>query len=54
MRRPLEGKADVDERRYYLDGVVVLGVVQEVALATLVRRVPIEDVELWRSGRILT
>lgn len=54
MRRPLEREADVDERRYNLDGVVVLGMVEEVALATLVCRVPIEDVELRRSSWILT
>jgi hypothetical protein len=49
----LEGQADVDERRNGLDAVVVLGVVEKVALAALVRGMPFEDVELWGAGRVL-
>lgn len=54
MRGPLEWKADVDESCYDLYCVVVLGMVEEVALAALVRWMPVEDVELRRSSSILT
>jgi hypothetical protein len=50
----LEREADVDERRYDLDRVIVLSMVEEVALAALVRWMPVEDVELRRSSCILT
>ena len=41
---------DVDERGDGLDGVAMLGVVEEVALAALVFGVPFEDVELRVVG----
>lgn len=43
---PLERKTDVDEGRNGLDASFVLGVVEKVALATLICRMPLEDVEL--------
>lgn len=45
-RGPLEGQADVDEGCDGLDAIVVLGVVEEEALAALVRGMPLEDVKL--------
>lgn len=50
--RPLEGQADVDEGAHGLDAIVVLGVVEEVALAALVCGVPFENVKV-RFGRRL-
>jgi hypothetical protein len=44
--RPLEGKADVDERGQRLDAGVVLRMVEKVPLAALICRMPLEDVEL--------
>lgn len=50
--RPLERQADVDEGAHCLHTVVVLGMVEEIALAALVCRVPIENVEVrLRRGR---
>lgn len=47
---PLEWQADVDEGANGLYAVIVLSMVEEVALAALIRRVPVEDVEV-RLGR---
>lgn len=47
VRCPLERQAYVDEGSNRLDAIVVLGVVEKVSLAALVRGMPLEDVELW-------
>jgi hypothetical protein len=49
----LERQTDVDERSNGLDAVVVLRVVEEIALAALVRGMPFEDVELWGACWVL-
>jgi len=52
----LEREADIDESSHNLDRIVMLGVIKEVALATLVRRMPVEDIKLravvgfWPDG----
>jgi hypothetical protein len=50
----LERKADVDESSHDLDCVVVLGMIEEVALAALVCWMPVENIKLRRSRLILT
>lgn len=42
---PLAGQANVDEGTDSLDSVVVLGMVEEEALAALICRMPVKDVE---------
>lgn len=44
--RPLERQADVDEGANSLHAVVVLSMVEEIALAALVRGVPVENVKV--------
>jgi hypothetical protein len=48
----LEGELDVDERCQSLNGAAVLRMVEEVAVAALEERIPVEDVELrgWLAG----
>ena len=45
-RTPLAGQLDVDQSCHSLYAAVMLGVVEEVSLTALVRRMPIEDVKL--------
>lgn len=52
--RPLERETDVDQSGYDLHCVVMLGMVEEVSLAALVCRMPVEDVELRCCSGVLT
>ena len=48
----MERQGDVDEGADGLDAIVVLGVVEEVALAALVGGVPFENVKVRFCGRL--
>ena len=50
----MERKADIDKSSHNLDCVVMLGMIEEVSLAALVCGMPVENIELRRSSRILT
>lgn len=51
--RPLKWETDIDKSGYNLNCVVVLCMIEKISLAALVCRVPVEDIELRRSCRIL-
>ncbi len=53
MRLSLEREADIEERGQGLDRNTVLCMVQEVSLATLVLRIPLEDIELRVTASLL-
>lgn len=53
MGCPLKWEAYVDESSDDLYCVVVLGMIEKVALAALVGRMPVKDVELRRRRLVL-
>ena len=49
----MKGEADVDESSHNLDCIVMLGMIKEVSLAALIRGMPVKNIELRRSRRLI-